>query len=223
METNKQKCQYKPTRINQPDCNEQVVTSYGFCKKHSKTVQAKRAQEQYENEQLKIQSESNKILDEPPSSENPPPLRDERSEPQSELREKQAPSTAPKKLKPFTEGTAKPVIRKKIIRPNAWGRFEDPDTHILFNPIGKYAYGVQEKNGTTAPLTEKHIEICKRNGWDYVESVEESENNETESESENESEDEEELETASDSESEDESDDSEEPEELSAEANSDSE
>ena len=68
---------------------------------------------------------------------------------------------------PPAKGIRKPTVRKMVIRPNYWGRFEDPNTHIVFDPISKCAYGVQDISGKLLALTSKHIAICERNGWNY--------------------------------------------------------
>ena len=79
-----------------------------------------------------------------------------------------------KRLRKHRKGKPRPVIRKKVIKPNAWGRFEDTDTHIIFDPVTKSAYGIQESNGMVSALTPKHIDICERNGWNYTKPVYES-------------------------------------------------
>jgi hypothetical protein len=67
---------------------------------------------------------------------------------------------------------AKPVepkkVTKKTIKPNQWGRFEDPDTGIVFDPKSRTAFGVQNhKTGKVESLSEKHIAICKKYKWKY--------------------------------------------------------
>lgn len=57
--------------------------------------------------------------------------------------------------------------KKKTVRKNHWGRYEDTDTGIVFDSRTKCAYGVQLVTGKTIPLTSKHINICKQNGWPY--------------------------------------------------------
>jgi len=57
--------------------------------------------------------------------------------------------------------------RKKIYQ-NKWGRYEDPDTKIVFDHKTKAAYGVQDhKTGAVHELSKYHITVCKRNGWGY--------------------------------------------------------
>ena len=62
--------------------------------------------------------------------------------------------------------SAPKVITKKVGK-NFWGRYEESDTHILFDFDTKEAYGVQESTGSIRALSEKDINICKRNKWPY--------------------------------------------------------
>jgi hypothetical protein len=57
--------------------------------------------------------------------------------------------------------------KRKVIRPNKWGRFEDIDTHIVFDPFNKTAVGVQLANGKMKKLEDEHVELCKKHGWKY--------------------------------------------------------
>jgi len=115
-------CLFLPSRpAGAPRCTDEASNPYGFCKRHSQTVQAKKAKEEME------------------LSKTPAPQ----------------------------EGTHRSTIRKKTIRQNNWGRYEDPDTHVVFDPMTKCAYGVQESTGAISPLKDEHIEVCKQNGWDY--------------------------------------------------------
>jgi hypothetical protein len=75
-----------------------------------------------------------------------------------------------KKLAQTTISAPKPPppTKKKIIRPNVWGRFEDPDTCIVFDHTTSRAYGLQDRStGRVLPLREKEIKICMANGWGY--------------------------------------------------------
>lgn len=62
-----------------------------------------------------------------------------------------------------------PIKEKVVIRvePNDFGNFEHKKTGIVFDLETKKAYGVQRKNGSIAPLSKHHIEICKTNKWPY--------------------------------------------------------
>ena len=48
--TDKQKCMYKAVRKPGVDCDQKATTDWGFCSKHSRTVQAKRAKDAYDLE-----------------------------------------------------------------------------------------------------------------------------------------------------------------------------
>jgi|SRR5208337_4914225 len=54
------------------------------------------------------------------------------------------------------------------IRPNRWGRFEEPNTGIVFDPDTSLAKGVQSANGKLLDLDEDAIKICIEHGWDYI-------------------------------------------------------
>lgn len=47
------KCIYKPVRGVHKECLEKVSTPYGFCKKHSRTVQARKAHQEWETHEAK--------------------------------------------------------------------------------------------------------------------------------------------------------------------------
>lgn len=74
-----------------------------------------------------------------------------------------------------TRRHSKPTHRKSTdkkssytIRPNAWGRFEEKETGIVFDPKKKIAYGVQDyKSGKVLPLSKKHAKICEEKRWSY--------------------------------------------------------
>lgn len=113
------------------------------------------------------------------------------------------------KAKAPAKGVQKPVTRTKIIKPNYWGRYEDPETGILFNPKDKTAYGIQDPTGAVHGLTKEHIKICIRNGWSYNDLNplgEETEEEDSESEGEESEEESEESEGDENSEEEEESD-----------------
>jgi hypothetical protein len=145
------RCCFAPQRTNQPPCPEKVICSYGghhFCRKHSRTVQALNAKENFEKQRLE---EAERRAEEEKSK-----TRAAHSEPKHTPAKKTA-SVAP----PTT-------IVKKYIRKNNWGNYEDTETHIVFDRSTKSAYGVQDHTtGQIRPLTERHIRICKRNQWPY--------------------------------------------------------
>ncbi len=79
------------------------------------------------------------------------------------------PNTAqPVKVVNQPVATSKKVVTKKKIGPNTWGRFEDPETNIVFDPKTKLAYGVQDHTtGKVIALTTNHIAVCNKHGWKY--------------------------------------------------------
>ena len=195
-------CQFKPSRPkNAPQCVDGATTSYGFCKKHSRTVQAKKARDLHEANQLIAEIEEERGIEEklPPVTEIEGGLHNERetpialltpkkttvSKPKTPEKSKVAAKKAATKAKktaarsasqpdtgksPVQEpkrGSRQPTTRRKTIRPNYWGRYEDPDTHIVFDPTTTCAYGVQEPTGRVTALKPEHVEVCQRNGWNY--------------------------------------------------------
>lgn len=156
-----QKCSYTPVRSNQKECTNVASTEWGFCKKHSGTVQSRRAREKYESEQVETSS-----IDTPVEIEeeavNSPDLTQELNDIETKVLE------SPPRVQKRVKGVKRPATRKKVIRPNYWGRFEDTSSHILFDPNTKRAYGVQEQSGEVSSLTASHVAICERNGWDYI-------------------------------------------------------
>ena len=60
-------------------------------------------------------------------------------------------------------------IKKKTITRNKWGRFEDPQTHIVFDPVSKKAYGYQDhESGSVRSLSNVDKRICEKKGWAFV-------------------------------------------------------
>lgn len=184
-------CQFQPSRPkNAPQCTEDATTPYGFCKKHARTVQAKKAKDAYEANVLIEEIEAEKgvskesklphvpatpeqvqqvIESEPEPEPEPEVVEKAKTSPLKQPPRRQQPTTT--KQSPRTSkkpvGTRQPAIRKKIIRMNHWSRFEDTDTHIVFDPTTKCAYGIQEPTGRVSALKPEHVEICQRNGWNY--------------------------------------------------------
>ena len=126
--------------------------------------------------ETKIISSNKKNKDAKVSKKTPPPV-DEISSPQ-ESKNKNSPAISETKISkeqpmvPVAKQTSsvpppKNVIKKKIT-PNTWGRFEDPDTGIVFDPKTKMAYGVQDHTtGKILSLSKKHIDLCKKYKWKY--------------------------------------------------------
>lgn len=83
-------------------------------------------------------------------------------------------SSKPVKKRSTGAKTTKTVVRrggkmipKVIISKNFWGRYEDKDTRMVFNPDTQSAYGVQLVNGKVGALKDEHIAVCKKRGWKY--------------------------------------------------------
>lgn len=175
-------CKYVRERPkNSPKCTENVETEWGYCKKHSRTVQGKKDKEKWEV----AEKEKSKPL---PPVEN----KDEKSK-KSKMRDEKS--------------SKKPVVTLKVIKKNEWGRYEDKDTNIVFDPLSKCAYAVQCEDGGIKKLDSEHIEICKRNKWDYRDC--ESSDEETEDEESEVEEDEEDEESEVEEDEEEEIDDDE--------------
>lgn len=200
-------CKFRPLKQNLPPCTEPSINPWGFCKKHSKTIQALNAEKEYE-EHKKIEEQKKKDEEYAREIEK------------LKLEQKKAqPPPAPIKQQ-VTNPPARQVTTKKIIiKPNKYGRYEEPESHILFNFETKCAYGVQGPNGKVTALTPKHIAICEKNKWKYNKIVEDSDDDEEEEEDddaeeeddeeeENEEEEEEEIEDEEEEESEDDDDES---------------
>lgn len=171
------KCVFKSTRANQPACSDDAAMSYGpngYCKKHSRTVQALNAKKAWD--------ESSAQAPEPEPEKVVVPLKLETAleEEVAPKEEKAAPVVIPKpekvekvlkkvEEKIIKEGAlATPTVIKKKITPNKWGRFEEPDTRIVFDPKTKAAYGVQDHStGKVVALSKKDIDVCKKYQWKY--------------------------------------------------------
>jgi hypothetical protein len=146
-------------------------------------VQAKRARELYEANELieEIQRDRGDTDMLPPVSdaagETTGSSVASASESKSKSKTPPAPVEKPKSKTPpkpklktppkSKAGQQKTTTRKKTIRPNYWNRYEDTDTHIVFDPATKCAYGVQEPTGRVTALKAEHVEVCKKNGWNY--------------------------------------------------------
>lgn len=87
------------------------------------------------------------------------------SETQAQNLEQSTPSLKKVNQKP------KKVKKHKTLKigRNIFGRFEEPRTHLLFDPETHEVYGVQGQTGNVLPLANKHYEICRKKGWKYYE------------------------------------------------------
>src|SRR5208282_1661164 len=138
-DTNSRGCHFKSLRGNQPPCGNTNINEWGFCKKHTRTVQAKEA----EAALLKA-----KELD--------------KQRQLQELEEELA------NLTDDTGDDIASDDEKLIIQPNRYGRFEHADTGIVFNPDTNIAIGIQGDDGKLWPLDEEAIRQCVENGWLYL-------------------------------------------------------
>ena len=61
--------------------------------------------------------------------------------------------------------TPPPAIR---IRRNAWGNYEHPEHHFVFDKVTSVVVGIQLDNGTVKDLDEESIELCNKYKYKYV-------------------------------------------------------
>jgi len=61
--------------------------------------------------------------------------------------------------------TPPPAIR---IRRNAWGNYEHPEHHFVFDKVTEVVVGIQLDNGTVKDLDEESIELCNKYKYKYV-------------------------------------------------------
>lgn len=158
-------CKFKPAR-GKP-CDQEATTKYGYCKKHSTTLQARR-----EREAMEFESEVSTPTQPPSEPSVPEPSR----EPEQVVESRPEKLLTPRDVEEYDHEYVKPPPprrrRKKIIKPNRWHRYEDPETRIVFDPSTKKAYGVQDYDtGRVLSLTARHINLCKKYGWQYQRAV----------------------------------------------------
>jgi len=187
---NGQKCSFIPKRADQVLCGEAPEFQYGescYCKKHQRTVQAMNAKKRWEEEKevRETRGEEQKLE---PESVSPPAVAPESAETEGkegteisvpaepeQIKEEKIPEKVAEKKKEQTKPVSKSSpkakkasVTKKVIRANKWGRFEDPETGIVFDPKSKAAYGVQDhKSGKVKALTPAHVKICEKYSWKY--------------------------------------------------------
>jgi hypothetical protein len=158
-------CVYIAGRGDKKPCIDVAATPYGFCMKHVRTVQAKKAMEVYELEKNK---QPTKVVptETVTKSNNAKPKAQPTPSP-TPAKKQAAVSNIKASQKSVATGERKDIIRTKKIYVNHWGRYEDPETHIVFDRNTKEAYGIQDSSGKVSALKPTHVELCKRNGWDY--------------------------------------------------------
>lgn len=146
------------SKKTQEQCSDIEVLPFGFCKKHSKTLQGKQAKEVW----LK-QRESNKEENKQEKNKEKEKHKDDKQEKHKENKEDSEEEVKVKKEKEIKKKVSEE--KKIVIKKNNYGRFEEPKTHIVFDPSSQKAYAVQGKGGELLPLTERHIDICEKYGW----------------------------------------------------------
>lgn len=143
-----QKCKFVSNR-NSKGCTENATSANGYCKKHIDTVQAKR--------ETTIIASS--VI---PSTMTPP------------IPTEPLPTTKKYKETDDVEIELEPSKKKKTIQKisvNKYGRYEEPNTHIVFDFHSRKAYGVQSSDGKLKPLTSEHVRICQLRKWKYLNSA----------------------------------------------------
>lgn len=192
------KCKFRPLRANQKQCVADASVAWGFCKKHTRTVQAIEAQKVYDDEIKKREEEQLRELDaeleaeldsesEEEIVEKAPRREPPRREPTAVKKEvkKEAKRPEPKRRDTPERKKEKKVEKRPerksqedeisedrlVLRPNAWGRFEDHQTGILFHPETKAAYGLQDVDGEVISLDDDAIKVCVENGWAYIQKI----------------------------------------------------
>jgi len=127
-------------------CSSKVVYLDSFCEKHKTTAQAALMKKEL--------VKKNPIPISEPLPINDLPLKEVPKEIDATLKE-------PQKEETNVEISDDGVKRTTIFR-NSYGRFEEPETHIVFDKASEKAFAVQnKKTGDLQPLTSKHLEICK--------------------------------------------------------------
>ncbi len=59
--------------------------------------------------------------------------------------------------------------RKKKIPPHKFGYYEDPKTHIVFDPNTRQAFGIQDhETGEVYALNDRAMDLCEKYRWDYT-------------------------------------------------------
>lgn len=91
--------------------------------------------------------------------------------------DKKSSSSSSSSTKPKSKSKTKKVKKNKVLKigRNRFGRFEEPKSHLLFDPETHTVYGVQDQTGKVLKLTPKHYELCRRKGWKFYEEEESSE------------------------------------------------
>jgi hypothetical protein len=186
-------CSFIPKKANQQPCTELPNVNYGdrgFCKKHARTVQAINAKNSFVESQKPVEilhpvsTESTRVdVEEKAPEKIPEKTSGEKIEKVLKTTSKSLKNDQSKKTPKIKSPT--PNVVKRKISQNKWGRYEDEETSILFDPKTKAAYGIQDrKSGKVLPLNEKAIAICEKYKWKYFAAEAESEEESSETVSE---------------------------------------
>ena len=191
-------CSFSPKRADQVSCTDVPAVSYGdlhYCKKHRRTVQAMLAKKEWDASQEATQNTSEgvpvvtpvvaPVVVQPVVTTKPEivetthvedadaedaDVEDADAVVKAVVKTPKAPTKKVAKASsvPKTSPKPEPVTVKRVIKPNKWGRFEDLETGILFDPKSKAAYGVQDRRtGKVLALKPKDIEVCEKYRWKY--------------------------------------------------------
>jgi hypothetical protein len=169
-------------------CSNSFDLPHGICNSHNRSVQSKTIRLKYEEmvkeltskkvEPLKevetttkvpppqiVKQPSPKKSSDPPSIKIPSPVKAQVKAPSP----KKVQSTSPVKTTTKSNEPPKPIVKKVIrIEKNKYGNYEHTDTHLVFDPATKSAYGVQHENGDVYSLQKEQINICNKYGWNYI-------------------------------------------------------
>lgn len=160
------KCSFIPRRADQVPCRESViVVNYGdkqYCAKHRRSVQATSAKKEWDELNTPVVTSAvSPIVSTPIPTPVVIPTPTE---------------STPVLPTPVVENVKKtkikrpatPKIIRREIKQNKWGRYEDLETGIIFDPKSRAAYGVQDrKTGKVLALTSKDVKICEKYRWKY--------------------------------------------------------
>lgn len=171
-----EKCHFISTKTKEP-CSDTDILPFGFCKKHSKTVQGQAAKDAWNRSKQESNTtekakflEKEKLISEEKLLEKEKHIeklleKEKNLEKLLEKKQNLEKKDKGKEKEEYPKGKKKKDVRKIVISKNSLGRFEEPTTHIVFDPHSSKAYGVQGKNGELLPLKPGHIEICDSHGW----------------------------------------------------------
>ena len=185
-------CHFCPSRGKRKKCEAPATTEYGYCMRHSRTVQAKNAKKEYD---LQISNEveawdepdapEDSVASESDSSERGPanaqtmpvyeaapeppprkPLVRTRRRRQKARKSEPAPAPDPDP-EPESESDSDNEESVLTVRKNKRGRYVDPKSGLAFSYPSYEVYGFEDSTGALRALTKKHIKICEKEGFSY--------------------------------------------------------